>query len=140
LDKAAVTIADSSVRKRAISWSKAILRDFGISALTNGIATLLFARLYLPTMRAEARSRPKREFAKTRNHDEQPLSELSARLTAASGAERVDHVLGPDPGAELLRSHEPQPERRIAQRQVLAIRRERDLRGLLVPAVRVERR
>jgi hypothetical protein len=35
-----VTTADSSVRKRAISWSKAILRAFGISALTNGIATL----------------------------------------------------------------------------------------------------
>ncbi len=40
LDKAAVTTADSSMRKRAISWSKAILRDFGISALTNGIVTL----------------------------------------------------------------------------------------------------
>jgi len=91
-------------------------------------------------MRAEARPRRKREFARTRNHDEQQLSEVSARLSAASGAERVDHILRPDPGVELLRGHDPQPERRIAQRQVLAIRGQRDLRGLLVADVRLERR
>jgi hypothetical protein len=38
--KTAVTTADLSVRKRAISGSEAILRDFGLSALTNGIVTL----------------------------------------------------------------------------------------------------
>ena len=65
--------------------------------------------------RAEVRPRGSREFARTRNP-------VSARLTAASGAERVDHVLGPDPSVELLRGHEPKPERRIVQRQVLAIR------------------
>src|SRR5262245_45011242 len=54
--------------------------------------------------------------------------------------ERVDHRFRPDPGVELLCGHEAESERCFAQGQILVVRLQRDLCGLLVADVRVERR
>ena len=51
----------------------------------------------------------------------------------------MHHILRPNPCVELLRGQEAQSERGLAQRQVLAVRLQGDLRGLLVADVRVER-
>jgi len=45
LDKAAVTIADSSVRERAISLFNALLRDFGMIAFTIAIVGSILRKL-----------------------------------------------------------------------------------------------
>src|SRR5436309_154139 len=60
------------------------------------------------------------------------------RRASAARRERVDHILGPDPSVELLGSHEAESECCFAQCQVLAVRLQRDLCGLLVADVRVE--
>src|SRR5262249_27581565 len=50
----------------------------------------------------------------------------------------VTHVLRPDPVIELLRREEAELQGRVTEREILAVRFQRDLRGLLVADVRVE--
>ena len=69
---------------------------------------------------------PRGQFATRR-----PVLRISLRSSGLRH-QRMRHVGGPHPGVELLAGQIPELERGLAQAQVLVIRQQRDLRGLLV--------
>src|SRR5206468_1026413 len=66
-----------------------------------------------------------------------PTRALSSSCVIRRLSTRADHVLGLDPGIELLAGDPARSERGIAQAAALLVRGLRDLRGLVVADVRV---